>query len=91
MKRLRFADKLSTQKKDPTSESESDEPEYEVPFNLSNLRKHLAEVSYARRVLPEDVVARQKLLEESVYDTAVERLQHEADIFDSLGINDGSL
>lgn len=63
---------------------------YEVPFNLDNLRRHLAEVCFARRVLPEDVAARQKLLEESVYDVAVERLKRESEIFDELGIG-GSL
>ncbi|KAG1773841.1 hypothetical protein EDD22DRAFT_841721 [Suillus occidentalis] len=46
----------------------------EVPFNLNNLRNHLAQVTLARRVLPEDLASRQKLLEESVYDVAVERL-----------------
>ncbi|KAF8141815.1 hypothetical protein EV363DRAFT_1467981 [Boletus edulis] len=44
----------------------------EIPFNLDNLRKHLAQVTLACRVLPEDVAARQKLLEASVYDVAVE-------------------
>jgi DNA-directed RNA polymerase len=58
----------------------------EVPFNLSNLRKHLAQVTLARRVLPEDLASRQKLLEESVYDVAVERLRHEAKLFDDLGL-----
>ncbi|KAF8119543.1 hypothetical protein EV363DRAFT_1197176, partial [Boletus edulis] len=47
-------------------------PAGEIPFNLDNLRKHLAQVTLARRVLPEDVAARQKLLEVSVYDVAVE-------------------
>ncbi|KAF8550661.1 hypothetical protein OG21DRAFT_1487603 [Imleria badia] len=50
----------------------------EIPFNLDNPRKHLAQVTLARRVLPEDVASRQKLLEASVYDVAVERLKHEA-------------
>ncbi|KAI6030315.1 hypothetical protein EDC04DRAFT_2572269 [Pisolithus marmoratus] len=63
----------------------------EVPFNLDNLRKHLAKVSLARRVLPEDVAARQKLLEESAYDVAVERLKHESEVFDELGLSNPSL
>ncbi|KIJ61213.1 hypothetical protein HYDPIDRAFT_177116 [Hydnomerulius pinastri MD-312] len=63
----------------------------EVPFNLDILRKHLAQVALARRVLPEDVAARQKLLEESVYDVAVERLRHEASVFDELGLGNPSL
>lgn len=53
---------------------------------MDNLRKHLAQVTLARRVLPEDVAARQKLLEASVYDVAVERLKHEAKIFDEIGL-----
>ncbi|KAK7677152.1 hypothetical protein QCA50_019861 [Cerrena zonata] len=60
--------------------------DHEVPFNLENLRKHLAQVVLARRVLPEDVAARQKLLEESVYDVAVERLKHQAELFDEIGL-----
>lgn len=63
----------------------------EVPFNLDNLRRHLAEVTLARRVLPEDVAARQKLLEESVYDVAVERLKHQADLFAELGLGNNPL
>ncbi|EGN94691.1 hypothetical protein SERLA73DRAFT_114135 [Serpula lacrymans var. lacrymans S7.3] len=62
-----------------------------MPFNLSNLRKHLTQVQLARRVLSEDVAARQKLLEESVYDVAVARLKHEADLFDELGLNNKGL
>ena len=62
-----------------------------MPFNLSNLRKHLAEVAYARRVLPDDVAARQKLLEASVYDVAVHRLRHESEKLDELGLNQGAL
>lgn len=50
------------------------------------MRKHLAQVTLARRVLAEDVAARQKLLEASVYDVAVERLKHEAKIFDGIGL-----
>ena len=62
------------------------QPEQEIPFNLENLRKHLAQVVLARRVLPEDIAARQKLLEESVYDVAVERLKHQAELFDEIGL-----
>ncbi|KAF8637123.1 hypothetical protein AX17_003027 [Amanita inopinata Kibby_2008] len=64
---------------------------YEIPFNLDNLRRHLTEVNLARRVLPEDVAARQKLLEESVYDVAVQRMKHQADLFAELGLGDASL
>ncbi|KAJ3976640.1 DNA/RNA polymerase [Lentinula raphanica] len=86
---------MRVKKKDP-SESESDEdetqePEYEVPFNLSNLRRHLSRVSFARKVLPEDVAARQKLLEDTVYETAMDRLKHETDMFEQLGLDTGHL
>jgi DNA-directed RNA polymerase, mitochondrial len=69
----------------------SAEPVSEVPFNLEVLRKHLASVSLARRVLAEDVAARQKLLEESVYDVAVERLRRQAERFEELGIDSHGL
>ncbi|KAF9009255.1 DNA/RNA polymerase [Hymenopellis radicata] len=58
----------------------------EIPFNLDNLRRHLAQINFARRVLPDDLAARQKLLEESVYDVAVERLEHEAAILNNIGV-----
>lgn len=67
------------------------EPKMEIPFNLDNLRRHLAEITLARRVLPEDVAARQTLLEESVYDVAVERFKHESDHFAQLGLGNNSL
>ncbi len=58
----------------------------EIPFNLDNLRRHLSQINFARRVLPDDLAARQKLLEESVYDVAVERLEHEAAVLNSIGV-----
>jgi len=58
---------------------------------LDNLRKHLAQVALARRALPEDVASRQKLLEESVYDVAVERLKHQSSIFEALGLDNQGL
>lgn len=62
----------------------------EVPFNLDNLRKHLAQVQLARRVLPEDITARQTLLEASVHEVASERFKHEDAIFKQLGMGVGS-
>ncbi|KAJ6615404.1 DNA/RNA polymerase [Mycena sp. CBHHK59/15] len=62
-----------------------------VPFNLQTLRKHLALVALARRVLPTDVSARQKLLEDSVYDAAKERLARQYEVFAQIGIDDGAL
>jgi DNA-directed RNA polymerase len=52
-------------------------PEYETPFNLDVLRKHLANISFARQVLPGDREARQRLLEESVLTVAKDRMEHE--------------
>ena len=61
-------------------------PEGEVPFNLETLRRHLSHVVLARRVLSEDVALRQKLLEQSVYNVAVERMKHQADMLDKAGL-----
>jgi DNA-directed RNA polymerase len=58
----------------------------EVPFNLQNLRKHLAQLQLARRVLPEDVTARQTLLEASVHEVAIERFKREDAIMKQLGV-----
>lgn len=63
----------------------------EIPFNLDILRKHLAHVSLARRVLSEDFAARQKLLEDSVYDVAVQRMRRQAELFKELGLGDSVL
>jgi len=65
--------------------------EAKVPFNLEILRKHLADVSLARRVLSEDLAARQKLLEDSVYDVAVQRMRRQAELFKELGLGDSVL
>jgi DNA-directed RNA polymerase, mitochondrial len=91
-----LADILPKKKAEKTAKSDTEsaaqpEEEMQIPFNLDNLRRHLAEVTLARRVLPEDVSARQKLLEESVYDVAVERLKHQADIFAELGLGNNAL
>ena len=67
------------------------ETKTEVPFNLDILRKHLAHVSLARRVLSEDLAARQKLLEDSVYDVAVQRMRRQAELFKELGLGDSVL
>lgn len=82
---------LKPRKQTEEEVSQGLDPEMEVPFNLSNLRRHLAQIAYARKVLPEDVSARQKLLEESVYDVAVARLEHQADLFAELGLGHGGL
>src|SRR5258708_30872239 len=55
------------------------------------LTLHLVHVSLARRVLLEDLTAQQKLLEVSVYDVAVQRMQWQAKPFKKLGIGDSVL
>ena len=62
------------------------QPEGEVPFNLETLRRHLSAVVLARRVLSEDLAGRQKLLEISVYNVAVERMKHQTEMMDDLGL-----
>lgn len=42
-------------------------------------------------MLPEDVAARQKLLEDTVYETAMDRLKHESDVFEQLGLDTGHM
>jgi DNA-directed RNA polymerase len=51
----------------------------------------LASVHLARRALPQDAVSRQKLLEESVWDVARERMRQQSEIFAQLGIDNGAL
>ncbi|KAJ7160872.1 DNA/RNA polymerase [Mycena filopes] len=63
----------------------------QIPFNLDTLRKHLARVALARRVLPTDVNARQRLLEDSVYDAAKERFARQNEIFAKFNLDDRSL
>ncbi|KZV89471.1 DNA/RNA polymerase [Exidia glandulosa HHB12029] len=67
-------------------EGEPEVPASVVPFNLANLRSSLELMSTARRVLPDDNMARQKLLEESVYDVAMHRLKHETELFQSMNM-----
>jgi len=85
---------MAVQECDPTSDKPydpTDPSQQEVPFNLEVLRKHLGQLVLARRVLPDEVATRQKLLEDSVYEEATERLKHQAEVFDKLGLGDGSL
>ncbi|KAI0334261.1 DNA/RNA polymerase [Cubamyces sp. BRFM 1775] len=73
------------------TESPPPAPEGDIPFNLDTLRRHLGQVILARRVLSEDVVSRQRLLEQSVYQVAVERMKRQAELFDQLGLPSKSL
>ncbi|GJJ10389.1 hypothetical protein Clacol_004615 [Clathrus columnatus] len=64
---------------------------YEVPYNLRRLRQTLSKVTAANRTLGDDLWARQQLLEQSVYDVAVDRLKHEHETLEKLQNNSSSL
>ncbi|KAG6865592.1 hypothetical protein C0991_001141 [Blastosporella zonata] len=74
-------------------EAEGEEGDFkmEIPFNINNLRQHLAQVTMARRVLHDDVVARQEHLEKSAYDVAIDQMRHQAKVFEDLGLSNGAL
>ncbi|KAF7313242.1 DNA-directed RNA polymerase [Mycena kentingensis (nom. inval.)] len=57
-----------------------------IPFNLSTLRKYLTSNALARRVLPTDMNARQKLLEDGVFDAAKERLSKQMEVFERFNL-----
>ncbi|TFK29098.1 mitochondrial RNA polymerase [Coprinopsis marcescibilis] len=59
----------------------------EVPFNIQNLRDHLAYVAYARHVLPDDAVARQRHLELSAYDIEEGRMKVQNEQMEQLGLD----
>jgi hypothetical protein len=69
-----------------TRASKAVESESETPFNLQTLRYNLGQVASARRALHDDATAQQKVLEESAYDAAFQRLKHEQIKMDSLGL-----
>lgn len=60
---------------------------FEVPFNLNVLRRNLNHFIFERQTLPDDVLRRQKLLEDSAYDNALERYRHEAEVFKSMNMS----
>lgn len=71
---------------------QNDEGVYEIPFNLDALRCNLSKVREARKMLDKDIHARQRHLETSVYDLALEQLEYRAKIFAQKGIDkDGHL
>ena len=55
-----------------------------MPYNLRQLRTNLNKLSATHRALGDDLWARQRLLEQSVYDVAVERLKHEHETLEKL-------
>lgn len=62
---------------------------FETPYNLGVLRENLGQIIKGRAELPDDVIQRQKRLEETAYDSALARFKHEAEVFQqhSLGGN----
>lgn len=72
-------------------QGDAKEQVYEVPYNLRRLRATLNRVKAANRTLGEDLWARQQLLEQSVYDVAVDRLKHEHETLEKLQNKSSSL
>lgn len=62
-----------------------------IPFNLDSLRRHLSDITEARLVLDANVHARQRHLEASVYDLAVEMLEHQHKTMEEKGLATGRL
>lgn len=62
-----------------------------IPFNLDSLRRHLSDITEARSVLDANVHARQRHLEASVYDLAVEMLQRRYKTMEEKGLATGRL
>ncbi|KAF8578733.1 DNA/RNA polymerase [Ramaria rubella] len=69
------------------AEGDGSEEVYEVPYNLRKLRANLNKLNATHKTLGDDLWARQQLLEQSVYDIAVERLKHEHDNLDKLQLS----
>lgn len=67
------------------------EPKPFVPFNLDSLRRHLSDITEARSALDANVHARQRHLEASVYDLAVEMLEHRYKTMEEKGLASGRL
>ncbi|KAF7293147.1 DNA-directed RNA polymerase [Mycena chlorophos] len=67
------------------------ESDKSVPFNLATLRKHLTSTALARKVLPTDLMARQKLLEDGVFDAAKERLARQSEVFERFSLQSNIL
>ncbi|PVG00666.1 DNA/RNA polymerase [Serendipita vermifera] len=57
---------------------------HETPYNLGVLRENLNQIIQGRKTLPDDVLQRQKQLEETAYDNALARFKHEAEVFREL-------
>lgn len=62
-----------------------------VPYNLDSLRRHLSDITEARSVLDANVHARQRHLEASVFDLAVDMLQRRSKTMEQKGLPTGRL
>jgi DNA-directed RNA polymerase, mitochondrial len=62
-----------------------------VPFNLDSLRRHLSDITEARSVLDANLHARQRHLEASVFDLAVEMLEQRFKSMQERGLATGKL
>lgn len=62
-----------------------------VPYNLESLRRHLSEITDARSVLEANVHARQRHLEASVFDLAVEMFHRKSKTMEQKGLATGRL
>ena len=62
-----------------------------IPYNLDSLRRHLSDITEARSVLDANVHARQRHLEASVFDLAVEMLQRRSKTMEQKGLASGRL
>ncbi|KAF8591711.1 DNA/RNA polymerase [Ramaria rubella] len=69
------------------AEGDGSEEVYEVPYNLRKLRANLNKLNATHKTLGDDLWARQQLLEQSVYDIAVERLKHEHENLEKLQLS----
>ena len=62
-----------------------------VPYNLDSLRRHLSDITEARSVLEANLHARQRHLEASVFDLAVEMLERRSKTMEQKGLPTGRL
>ena len=60
-----------------------------MPFNLESLRTHLRGFTEARKMLDNDLMTRQRHLESSMYELAIEQLKFRAEKFKEQGLDDG--
>ena len=60
-----------------------------MPFNLESLRTHLRGFTEARKMLDNDLMTRQRHLETSMYELALEQLKYRAEKLKEQGLDDG--